>query len=267
MSIISLFQDSFFLNAFVMIIILSFLFGILSFFIVIRKMSFIGAGIAHTAFGGAALGFFLGISPFFTSILFCILTAIIIVKLTKNAKISYDTGIGIFFAFSMALGILFISLKKDYNFDLMGYLFGNILGVHWIDVVVGAIILIAFIVFIQIYLRRLIFISFDPESSQSAGIRVSFLETILLAFLVAIIVVSIKMVGIILVTSLVVLPSSFGLLFFRHYKWVIWSGIIFSLVTMMGGLAVSWFIDIPSGASMVILSSGVYFLSLLFQKK
>lgn len=267
MSIIELFQDSFFLNAFVMIILLSFLFGILSFFIVIRKMSFIGAGIAHTAFGGAALGFFLGISPFFTSIVFCVITGIIIVKLAKNTKISYDTGIGIFFAFSMALGILFISLKKEYNFDLMGYLFGNILGVQLLDVFVAGIILIAFVIFIQLYLRRLIFISFDSESSQSAGVHVSFLETTLLAFLVAIIVVSIKMVGIILVTSLVVLPSSFGLLFFRHYKMVIWAGIIFSMVTMLGGLWISWFVDIPSGASMVIMSSTVYFLSLPFQKK
>ncbi len=261
------FTDSFFLNALFMVAILSLLFGILSFFIVIRKMSFIGAGIAHTAFGGAALGFFLGISPFATSIIFCIITAIIIVKMTKKTNVSYDTGIGIFFAFSMALGILFVSLKKEYNFDLMGYLFGNILGVHALDILLALGILVAFIGFNQLFMRRLIFISFDSESAQSAGIAVSYLETILLAFLVAIIVVSIKMVGIILVTSLVVLPASFGLLFFKHYKHVIWAGIFFSLITMMGGLAISWFVDIPSGASMVILSSLVYFISLPFQKK
>lgn len=158
-----LFHMVFFRNAFVMSLLLSLLFGLLSFFIVMRRMTFLGAGIAHTAFGGVALGVLLGIHPFYSSLVFCLVSALLIGKLVKYGNISYDTGIGIFFSFSMALGVLFIALKKAYTFDLSGYLFGNILGVTQTDLFLSLGAVLLFIPFLAIFFQQILFMTFEEK--------------------------------------------------------------------------------------------------------
>ena len=259
----SLFEMQFFQNAFLMSLMLGFLFGLLSFFVVLRKMAFLGAGIAHTAFGGIAIGIFLGINPFYSSLVFCTFSAILINRLVRYGRISYDTGIGIFFSFSMALGALFIALKKAYTFDLKGYLFGNILGVSDLDILLTLIILFIFIPFVSSMFQKILFMSFDEKVAEVSGIHTQRLDTLLSVFLVAIIVVSIKIVGIILVSALVVLPASFGLLFFKNYRSVIFCSILYTLITMMSGLFLSYFLDFPTGATMVILGTILYFTAVL----
>jgi zinc transport system permease protein len=259
---IELFQLHFFRNAFIMSIIVGILFGILSFFIVMRKMSFLGAGIAHTAFGGVALGVLLGIDPFFTSLAFCIASAVLIGKLVRFGRISFDMGIGIFFSFSMALGAIFLSLKKGYAFDLMSYLFGNILAVTPADNIIALATLAVFIPFIFIFIHRILFMTMDEEVAAVSGVRTELLDTILLIFLAGIIVISIKIVGIILISALVVLPASFGLLVSKNYRKVILYGIVFTVVVMIGGLFLSYYLDTPAGATMVTAGTILYFLSL-----
>ncbi len=262
---IEAFSMNFFRNAFIISILLSVIFGILSFFIVMRKMSFLGAGIAHTAFGGVAIGVFLGINPFITALGFCILIAVLLSRLVRNVNISYDTGIGIFFSFSMALGALLISLKKAYTFDLMGYLFGNILGVTSSDVIITAVALTLFMPFVLLFLNRIIFMSFDEDVASVSGVHTAALDTVMIIFLAGIIVVSIKIIGIILVTALVVLPASFGLLLSRRYKRVIIISIIYTLVAMTGGLFISYYLDTPAGATMVTAGTVAYFSAVLIQ--
>ena len=263
---IELFHMHFFRNAFIMSVLLSLLFGIMSFFIVMMRMSFLGAGIAHTAFGGVALGILLGVNPFYTSLIFCVIAAVLIGRIARYGKISFDTSIGIFFAFSMALGALFIKLKKDYAFDLMGYLFGNILAVNNFDIMLAVITIILFVPFILIFLRRILFMTFDEEVAAISGVHTDLLETMLLIFLAGIIVVSIKIVGIILVSALVVLPASFGLLLSRDFRKVIIIGVIYTIVIMLGGLLLSYYIDTPSGATIVTLGTIIYFTGFLIEK-
>ena len=264
---IELFHLHFFRNAFIMSVLLGILFGTLSFFVVMRKMSFLGAGIAHTAFGGVALGVLIGLDPFITSLIFCTLAAILLGKLVRYGKISYDMGIGIFFSFSMALGALFLAFKRGYAFDLMSYLFGNILGVTFGDALIALGILCVFLPFIFIFIHRILFMTMDEEVAAVSGIKVSLLDTILLVFLAAIIVTSIKIVGIILVSALVVLPASFGLLVSKNYRIVIISGILFTMVVMIGGLFLSYLLDTPAGATMVTGGTALYFLALIAFKQ
>ncbi len=263
---VGLFGLTFFRNAFLMCLLLSVLFGMLSFFTVMRKMSFLGAGIAHTAFGGVALGILLGINPFFTSLLFCILTAILIGKLARYGSIAYDTSIGIFFAFTMALGALFIAIKQAYTFDLSGYLFGNILGVTLFDTMSVLVVLSLFIPFILLFLQRILFMTFDAEVAVVSGVRTSLLDTMLLVFLAAIIVTSIKVVGIILVSALVVLPASFGLLLSKNFRLVMLAGILYTMAIMIGGLFLSYAIRVPPGATMVIGGTIIYFAALALKR-
>jgi zinc transport system permease protein len=258
---------AFFRNAFIMSVLLGILFGTLSFFVVTRKMSFLGAGIAHTAFGGVALGALLGLDPFLTALAFCTATAILLGKLVRYGKISYDMGIGIFFSFSMALGAIFLALKSGYAFDLMSYLFGNILGVTITDAFIALGILAVFIPFILIFIHRILFMTMDEEVAAMSGINVSTLDTVLLVFLAAIIVISIKIVGIILVSALVVLPASFGLLVSKNFKTVILTGILFTIAVMIGGLFLSYALDMPTGATMVATGTVLYFMGLVAFKQ
>jgi zinc transport system permease protein len=260
---VELFSMHFFKNAFIMGFLLSMLFGVLSFFVVMRKMSFLGAGIAHTAFGGVALGILLGINPFYTSLIFCVISAVLIGKLVKYGDISYDASIGIFFSFSMALGAIFIALRKAYSFDLSGYLFGNILGVTDFDKLLAVITVIVFLPFMFIYLHRILFMTFDEEVAVVSGVRTELLDTLLLIFLAGIVVVSIKIVGIILVAALVVLPASFGLLLFKDFRKVLAAGVLYTLVIMNGGLILSYYINTPPGATIVTAGTLIYFFVLL----
>ena len=258
--------DGFFANALVMGFLVSITFGLLSFFVVLRKMSFLGTGIAHTAFGGVALGVLLGFNPFVTSLFFCAVTSLLIGKLVRYGRISYDSSIGIFFSLSMAMGAIFLSLKDDYNFDLMGYLFGNILGINPLDNIVAGITLLLFLPFLGIYFQRILFMTFDEEVAVVSGIRTDILDTMLLLFLAGIIVVSIKIVGIILVSAFVVLPASFGMLIFNDYRRVIAAGIVYTLISMTAGLFLSYFLDTPAGATIVVWAALLYFISLVVKR-
>ena len=253
-----------FRNALYMSIVLSILFGIISFFVVLRKMAFLGAGISHTAFGGVALGVLLAIDPFLTSLGFCLLSAIIIGRIVRYSIISYDTSIGIFFAFSMALGSLFISLKKSYTFDLTGYLFGNILAVKTHELWVSIAVLLLFLIFFGVYYHRLIFLSFDKEAATVSGIATNYLDDLLLLFLTLIIVISIKSVGIILISALIVLPASFGLLWSKNYRYVFIIGVFFTITIMLLGITISNSFDLPTGASIVVIGTLTYFISLSY---
>lgn len=260
------FQFSFVYQALIMVLILAPLFGLLSFFIVLRRMSFLGAGIAHSAFGGVALGVFLGTDPFLTALVFCVFAAVSMGRIVKRVQISYDTLIGILFAFSMALGAVLIALRKAYTFDLSGYLFGNILAVSSQDLIVAAGVSLLFYLFFALTLNRLLFLAFEQPVAQLSGIRTECLETAFLAFLALIIVVSIKLVGIILVAALVVLPASFGLLLSRRYRSVMVISVLYTLSVLMSGLVVSYWLDLPPGSTMVLLGSLVYFVTFLIRR-
>lgn len=257
---------TFFRNALLMCVLLGILYGVLSFFTVLRKMSFLGAGIAHTAFGGVALGILLGISPFLTSLVFCILAALLMGSIARSGKIAYDTSIGIFFSFSMALGAFFIAIKKAYTFDLSGYLFGNILGVTLFDTLTTLAALALFIPFILFFLRRILFMTFDAEVALVSGVRTSLLDSMLLVFLAAIIVISMKIVGIILVSALVVLPASFGLLLSKDFRIVMLAAILYAMVIMVGGLFLSYILSTPPGPTMVIGGTAIYFTGLALKR-
>ena len=127
-------------NAFLAGIVLGVVLAVVSFFVVLRRYSFIGVGVAHSAFGGVALGSLMGISPTLTALGFAVVVANAIGYIGRQEKLSTDTAIGIFFALAMALGVIFIGLSDKYNTDLFGYLFGNILAITRTDLVIVSVV-------------------------------------------------------------------------------------------------------------------------------
>jgi ABC-type Mn2+/Zn2+ transport system permease subunit len=231
-----------------------------------RKMAFMGAGIAHTAFGGIALGILLGIEPLYTSMIFCVFAALFIRHMTRYGHISYDAGIGIFFAFSMALGAILIAIRKAYTFDLAGYLFGNILGVTGFDLILVLILTLIFFPVFILHLNRLLFMTFDEDGAKVSGVNTGFLDSFLLISMAIIVVISIKIVGIILVSALIVLPASFGILISRNYRTVLFVSVIYTLLIMIVGLFLSAYMDLPTGATMVVIGTIIYFLGIAIQR-
>jgi zinc transport system permease protein len=254
-------------KAFMAGILVSLLTGLISVFIVLRKMSFIGAGISHAAFGGVAIGFFTGLNPLFTAIIYSVAVAIGIESTGRKGRISEDVSIGIFYSVSMALGVALVSLSKAYNVDLFGYLFGNILAITQTDIILTVITFILVSGFIVIFLKDLFLSAYNEELAQISGVRVVFLNNLFLISLAVSIVISIRIVGIILVSALLVIPGATARLFARGLVSMIALSCLTGVVSVISGLLISYEYDVAPGASIVLASAFIFFLSLVLKKK
>jgi len=248
-------------NAFMAGTILSLVLAVVSFFVVLRRFSFIGVGVAHSAFGGVALGALLGVSPTLTAIAFAVAVSNAIGYIGKQGKLSTDTAIGIFFSLAMALGVIFIGMSDQYNVDLFGYLFGNILTITRKDVIVIAILGGLVLLSIFLFFKELLFIAYDSEVAFVSGMPVTFLDHFFLTILALSVVISIKIVGIILVSALLVIPGAAALQVTDRYVSMITVSIAIAMISTIGGLVVSYYADLSSGAAIVTLASIIFFMA------
>lgn len=244
-------------------VIVGLLCSILSLFVVLKRLSFVGAGISHSAFGGVALGFLLNLEPTWTAAFFCVLIALLIGLIKQRGKIQEDTAIGIFFAATMAFGILLVGLSKRYNMDLFGYLFGNILAISASDVKMVLAVSFVVLTVVGLFFKELLFYSFDEETAKVSGLSTGFLNYLLLTLLALVIVVSIKVVGIVLVSALLVIPGAVGRQVSSNYRGMLAISILVGLLAVSGGLILSYFFNLPSGSTIVLLATLFFFLSLL----
>jgi ABC-type Mn2+/Zn2+ transport system permease subunit len=235
--------------------------AVIGVYVVLRGLAFIGAGIAHASFGGVALGFLLGINPILAAVVFCLATAWGIAWTSQRAEVREDTAIGIFFAATMALGILFIGLMRDYNVDLFGYLFGSVLAVTqedlWLSLGLGVGVLLT----VGLFFKELLFVTFDPEMAQVSGLPAGVLYVLLLSLMALAIVLSIKVVGIILVSALIVIPAAAAYQLTEDFRWMMLLAVIIGNLSAVIGLFLSYELDTASGATMVLTATAVFLLS------
>ncbi len=254
-------------KAFIVGIIVSLLSGIVSVFVVLRKMSFIGAGISHAAFGGVAIGFFTGINPVITAIIYAIAVALGIELVSRKAKVPEDASIGIFFASSIALGIVLISLSKEYTVDLFGYLFGNILAITDGEVLLSLLVAAVVISVILLFLKEIFITTYNEEIARVSGISVRAVNTMFLIVLSVSIVICIKIVGIILVSALLVIPGATAQLFARNLYFMIAVSCGIAVISTVFGLILSYEFDIAPGGSIVLTATAIFLLALLVKKR
>ncbi|OGO09309.1 MAG: hypothetical protein A2Y61_04170, partial [Chloroflexi bacterium RBG_13_60_13] len=186
-------------------------------YVVLKRLAFIGAGISHSAFGGVGLGYLLGVSPIGVAIPFSLAVAMAIGWVSRRGKVSEDTAIGIFFAGTMALGVLFIGLREGYNVDLFGYLFGSILSVSSTDIWMILGLGLGVIGVVLLLFKEFFFMSFDEEMAAVSGLPVERLYFLLLGLMALTVIVSIKIVGIILVEALLVIPAAAAFQLTRNF--------------------------------------------------
>ncbi len=254
-------------RAFVAGLLVSLLTGIISSFIVLRKMSFVGAGIAHAAFGGVAIGFLVGVSPLIMAAVYAVLVAFGIDFTSRRGKISEDVSIGIFFSVSMALGVALVSLSRAYNVDLFGYLFGNILAITRNDIVLTAVLFVIVTGAMIFFLREFFLITYNEELALVSGIRVRALNVLFLVAVAVSIVISIRIVGIILVSALLVIPGATARLFAKGLLSMILLSCVVGAVSVIAGLFLSYQYDIAPGACIVLTAAVIFFVPLFLKKR
>ena len=236
--------------------------GVLGFFVVLKRLSFIGVGISHSAFGGIAIGVLLGIEPLLAAAGFVMLVAWAIGWLSRKGQLHADTAIGILFSSAMALGVALISLSSSYQVDLFGYLFGNILAVSrsdlWLLGGICAVVLGA----IGLVFKELLFLAFDEEVARANGLPVSGLYLLLLTCLALAIVAAIRVVGLILVEALLVIPAAIGYQLARGYRGMLWVSIASATGAAIAGLFISYFFNVAAGATIVLVLAVAFFVAL-----
>lgn len=236
--------------------------GLVSVFVVLRRMSFIGAGISHAAFGGVAIGFLTGINPLLTAVIYSLAAAVGIDIVGRRSRVSADTAIGIFFASSMALGIVLIGLSRSYNMDLFGYLFGSILAITPEEAWMAGIMAAAVAGFILLFLKELFLAAYNEELAMVHGIPVRALNLLFLAALSIAIVVSIRMVGIVLVSALLVIPGATARLIANSPFSMAALSCLSAAISTIAGLYVSFTLDIAPGGAIVLAATLMFFVTM-----
>lgn len=229
-------------------------------FIVQRKMSFLGDGLAHAAFGGVALGLLLGFEPIYIAIPFTLLTSLGITWIKDRTSIEQDTSIGIFFAVSVALGVVFLALKDSYTVDAYAYLFGSILSISSSDVLVSLFMTIITLLAMLRYWKIWAYSTFDRELAIVDKVKVVRADMMLSALISLVIVLSVKLVGIVLIASFLIIPSASAKLISRTFTQMTIYSLIIGIVGAVLGLLLSLILDMPSGAIIILVHSTFFFI-------
>ncbi len=248
-------------------VLASILSGIIGAVIVEKKLVSMSGGIAHTSFGGIGLGYLLKIPPIITGMIFAVIASISLPIIKRKTSTASDTLIGIFWASGMALGILFIGLTPGYPPDMTSYLFGDILTVSTLYLVLLSILsVIVLIVFISMFNYWKAYL-FDERYLHVIGVKTAFFERVLYILIALSIVLLIKVVGIILAIALLTIPSAIAKLYTKSLKVQMISATLISMVTSIGGLILSYYFNIPSGATIILLAVLVYMLAYVIKKR
>jgi len=266
MDIISFLQYSFIQKAFFAGSFVAITCSVLGLFLVLRKMSLIGDGLSHVSFGAIALGLFLGIYPFYVAVPVVMIASILVLKISEKAKIYGDSAIGIVSAVGIAGGVILASVSRGFNVDLFSYLFGNILAISNTEVVLSIVLSFVVLVVIYFFYWDLFSATFDEEYAKTTGIKTNFIN-ILLTLLTAItVVLSVKMVGIMLVSALLILPAVTALQLAKGFKVAMIIGSCVSLFSVLFGITLSFFLDLPSGATIVMTNAILFFIAIVYKK-
>jgi len=270
-TLIELFSYDFFLNAFWASLFAAISCGIVGTYIVSRRIVFISGGITHASFGGIGIGYFLGVNPLLGAAFFAVFSALGIQFFTHQGKLREDSSIAIWWSLGMAIGIIFVYLTPGYAPNLMSYLFGSILTVSTTEIWLMAALSLLLILFFSFMYRIILYIAFDEEFSKTTGLPVKFINYLLISLIAITIVLNIRVVGIILILSLLTLPQAMANLFTNDFKKMMILSIAFAFTGSFAGLVVSFFADIPSGASviftLVVLFGLTKWITYLFGKR
>ncbi len=261
-SMIEALQFGFMRNALMTGILVSIACGIIGTFVVVNRIVFISGGIAHTAYGGIGLAYFLGFNPVWGAIAFSLLAALGMGAVERRTRERSDTVIGAMWAIGMALGVIFVDLTEGYKVDLMSYLFGSILAVPSTDLVIIFLLDVIILTAVILLYKELVAISFDETFATVRNVPVDALYLILLTMIALTVVMLMRVVGLIMVIALLTIPAAISGQFLDDMKHMMLASSILGMFFTTTGLWFSYFFNFTSGATIILVSGLCYLLSL-----
>ena len=262
-----LFQYSFAVRGFEAGVIIGLIAPLIGMFLVLRRYSLIADTLAHVSLAGIAVGFLLQINPIMTALVSTVLSSVVIERLRISKKIYGESALAIFLSGSLALAVVLISLAHGFNVGLLNYLFGSIVTVKQTDLyiirVLGAVVATS----IFLFYKELIYITFDEESAQVSGIPTRFINTLLIILAALTVSLSIPIAGVLLISALMVIPVVTALQFRQSFGKTIMIAELVSLFSVVMGIFTSFYLNLSTGGTIVLISLVVFALSLGFWKK
>jgi zinc transport system permease protein len=257
-----LLQFEFMRNAMLAGLLISLACGVIGAFVVAKRIVFVSGGIAHAAYGGIGLGYFWGINPVVGAIAFSLFAALGMGAVERKTAERADTIIGAMWAIGMAVGIIFVDLAPGYKEGLMSYLFGSILTVPrsdlWIMLALNGLILLL----VTLFYKELLAISFDETFAIVQNVRVNVIYIVLLALIGFTVVMLMEVVGLIMVIALLTMPAAIAAQYVRGLKQMMVGATALSVLFTISGLLISYYLNLTSGATIILVAGTVYLFSL-----
>lgn len=248
-------------------VLVGFLAGYYGVFVVQRRLSFLGTGLAHAAFGGIALALLLQTEPLWIAVPFTVVVALGINWVRGRTGLAGDTAVGIFFAVAVALGVLFLFLKREYTADAFAYLFGSILAVRGTDLWITAGVTLAALLTMPVLWGRWAYATFDRDLARADRLPVTRDDYLLSVLLAVTVVVTVKVVGIILVAAFLVIPAATARLLTHTFRAMTVGAVLIGMASAIAGLVASYGLDVPSGATIVLLQAVAFFAGMLLGRR
>ena len=258
-------QYQFFQNALLIAILASIAAGIIGTYIVVKRMSLIAGSIAHAAFGGLGISYFLNANPLIGGIVFSLMAAFCVAIFRKNARNHLDTLLSFLWATGMAIGLVFIFLTPGYATDLFTYLFGNILLVStsdlWMILFLNIIILITVFVMFNSFLS----ISFDEEYSETRNLPVTLAYIVLFGLIALTVMATIRVVGILLMIAILTMPAAVAQLYYKTLKSIMLASALITFFATVTGLFLSYYLNFAAGPIIVLIISSIYIIAIFLK--
>lgn len=252
---------SFFQNALLGTAIISVAAAVIGTYIVTRRLVAISGGITHACFGGLGLGYFLGISPVITAALFAVGASAGVEWLASRRNVREDSAIAVVWALGMAIGIIFVFLTPGYVPELNSFLFGNVLTISSSDLAAFGVFTAVLLLFFGMFRRQIIACAFDRDFARVMHVPVKFISYSMTVLVAVCIVLTIKLVGVMLLMSMLALPQIIAELFTRRFGTMMIASSIISLTCCIGGLFLSAVVNVPCSALIVMVMVGAYIIT------
>jgi len=263
---IEIFTYSFMVRAFIAGIVIGSIAPLIGTFLVARRFSLIADTLGHISLAGIALGLLLHINPIITALIASISVAILVEKIRHNRYISGETALAMLLSGGLALAIVLIGLASGFNVDLFSYLFGSITTVTNTDLILIVPLGLLVIVMVTVFYKQFLSIAFDEEGAKVSGIKVNFLNILLMVLTAVTVSLSIRIIGSLLIGALLVIPVTTASQIAKSFKQSLLLAIIFSLTSVVSGLFASFYLNLPAGGSIVVISLIIFVVTYLGKK-
>jgi manganese/iron transport system permease protein/iron/zinc/copper transport system permease protein len=232
--------------------------GLLGVFVVLRGMSYIGHGLSHAVFGGAAASAVIGINFFIGAGIWGIISGVLIARVARRRVLGADAAIGVVTTASFALGLALMNRYGQASKSIEAVLFGSVLGVKVADIVAVSLVAVFALAVIVVWYRKLLFSTFDPDVAQVSGVNVSVVEVVLLSLLSLTILVTMRVIGTLLISALLVIPAAAARMTTNSFSRLLWISPLIGAVTCFVGMNLSYHLDTSASATIILLDALVF---------